>query len=296
MEPEQSEAGLDVRHVVLPLDGSSFAAAALPTARALAERFGADLTTVSVAADEEDAEELRRHTAEVGGEAGDSRSHIVVGGDPARAIIDAASVDGSVIVMSTHGRGRVAGAVMGSVARSVLASASQPLIAVGPHGDRPSHLVGRPRRRPDSWPEPFAAREVVALVDGKSASETAIAAAARWARALEAQLVILNVAEDAPAGLDGVRSNRFGPADPAAYIQDLADRWRSEKLDTRAKLVYDPLSVASGVAAYLASHPTALVVLAASGRSGVERLRLGATAADIVRALPVPALVVPKKG
>jgi nucleotide-binding universal stress UspA family protein len=40
---------LSFDHVLLPLDGSSFAAAALPTARALADHFDAELVTISVA-------------------------------------------------------------------------------------------------------------------------------------------------------------------------------------------------------------------------------------------------------
>ena len=295
MERNNSSKPLEVRHVIVPLDGSSFAAAAIPTARALATRFGADLSTISVALDDREAEHLRAHAEDVvGGDASDG-VRVVLGDDPASAITSVASRDGSVIVMSTRGRGRVSGALLGSVARSVLSSSSAPFIAVGPRGDRPSHFVGRPRRRPDSWPGPLSEGGIVALVDGTAASEAVLAPAAQWARGLDTELVVLSVAEDAPSGLDGVRSNRFGPEDAKAYVGGLAERWHTASPNVRGEVVFDPVSVASGVARYLASHPTALVALTASGHSGFARLRLGATAADIVRASTVPALVVPNE-
>ena len=46
-------AELQVRHVLVPLDGSEFALRALPTARVLAERLGAELQTISVAEGDE---------------------------------------------------------------------------------------------------------------------------------------------------------------------------------------------------------------------------------------------------
>jgi len=49
---------VDVDYVLVPLDGSEFALRAIPTARVLAERFGAELQTVSVAR-EDSADRLR---------------------------------------------------------------------------------------------------------------------------------------------------------------------------------------------------------------------------------------------
>lgn len=259
---------LAVRHVVVPLDGSAFAAAALPTARALAARFDADLSTVSI----------------------DATDH-----DVARAIAQkAASLGDAVIVMSTRGRGRIAGTVIGSVARSVLATSETPVIALGPVADRPGRLVGRPRRRPDSWPEPLSEGPVVALVDGTEASERVLPEAARWAAALGTELVVLTVAEDAPTTVSGAPRNRFGPPEPVAYVDDLAMQLRGSVEEVRGDVVFDPIGVASGIERYLSSHATALVALSAPLRGGWDRLRHGATAADIVRASTAPVLVVPQ--
>ena len=256
---------LDVRHVVVALDGSPLAEAALPTAQAIANRFDAELSTISV---------VSRHAPS--------------------ALAELGGGDGTLLVLSTHARGRLSGAFVDSVAGGVLAEATEPFLVIGPHADRPGHLVGRPRRRPSSWPAPLSVGDVVALVDGSASSEAAVPAAADWAAALDVDLVVMSVAEDAPAGLDGRTPNRFGPADPPAYVSALADRWRDVWPRVRGEVVTDPVGVASGVRSHLAANPVALVVLAATRRTGVERLRHGATAADIVRSSTAPVLVVPE--
>src|SRR6266851_3847124 len=109
------------RHVLVPLDGSEFAHGALRTARALAGRFAADLQTVSVAESPGDVEKLRSHAAYALGlaGAGDERVSVVVGDDAAAAIERrAAELSSCLVCLSTHGRGRFVGAIIGSVARS----------------------------------------------------------------------------------------------------------------------------------------------------------------------------------
>jgi nucleotide-binding universal stress UspA family protein len=293
-EPVEETAPLNVRHVLLPLDGSALAVAAMPTARALAARFEVDVVAVSVVADEGERQRLRRHAVEaLGIDASDDQVRVVVSPDPAQAITRLAAELGGVVCMSTRGRGRIAGTVMGSVARAVLLSSREPLIAVGPNADRPRSLVGRPRRRPASWPEPLSVARLVACVDGSAASEAVLPVAARWATALGMGLSILTVAEDAPMTLLGDRPNRFGPPHPDQYVGQLVDRWTGIVAGAVGEVVRHPISVSSGLETYLAGQPAGFVAVATHGRSGLDRIRLGATAADIVRASTAPALVVP---
>jgi len=282
-------------HVLLPLDGSAFSAAALPTARALAARFGAELSTISVADDEEDATRLRRHAEETlaDGPSGGG-VEVAIGDDPAQTIAERRRALGSCVVcMSTKGRGRIAGALLGSVARAVLTQSNVPVVAVGPQADRPGALVGRPRRRPASWPEPLSVRHLVACVDGSQASEAVLPEAARWATLLEMRLSILTVAEETVVAGGGPAPNRFGPPDPRAYVDGLADRWAEVVPGARPEVVADPIGVASGVRSYLAAEPSGLVAVTTHARSGLERVRMGAAAAEIVSTSTAPSLVVP---
>ncbi|HEX5094465.1 MAG TPA: universal stress protein, partial [Acidimicrobiia bacterium] len=147
------------RHVLVPLDGSELAAAAMRTADVLAARFGAHLHTVSVVQSTAEVATIRTHAAELGVD--DERVHVIVGDDPA-AGIDArrGELDPCLVCLSTHGRGRLSGALVGSVARAVLTAASAPIVCVGPFADRP-----RPFRE-SYLPPPLSVPRLVACVDG----------------------------------------------------------------------------------------------------------------------------------
>src|SRR5579871_752888 len=134
MPPATRSFAPEFRHLLVPLDGSEGAARALPVARALAGRLGAEIHTVSVATAPEHAGELRDHAAKLlGTDPADERVHVVVGDDPARTIrAQAATLAPCLVCMATHGRARVPEAVIGSVARNVVAASAQPVVTVGP--------------------------------------------------------------------------------------------------------------------------------------------------------------------
>lgn len=284
--------------VVLPSDGSPSSLAALPTGRALRERFDARLVIVAVATDADDAHTLQHSAQDALGDTIDNESvEVIIGDDPAKVIVALTEELGpSVVCMSTRGRGRIAGSLFGSVARSVIQLSTSPIVVVGPQADRPGWLVGRPRRRPASWPAPLSRGGILACVDGSSDSEAVLPEAARWASALDKPLSIVTVAEDAAADWNGHRPNRFGPENPQQYVDELAAYWRDTRRNTIGTVVYDPIGVASGLKSYLASQPVALVALSSHARTGLDRLRFGATSAEIVAASTAPVLVVPVTG
>jgi nucleotide-binding universal stress UspA family protein len=184
--------------------------------------------------------------------------------------------------------------MVGSVARAELAQSQSPVVLVGPQADRPPSLVGRPqRRRPSNWPAPLSVKRLVACVDGTVDSETVLPVAARWALALGMRLSIVTFVDEAASVVGVEAASLFGPPEPHAYVEELATRWSAVVPDAVGQVVWDPISVASGVRAHLDAQPAGLVALTAHGRSGLERLRLGATAADIVRTSTAPSLVVP---
>jgi nucleotide-binding universal stress UspA family protein len=76
-------------------------------------------------------------------------------------------------------------------------------------------------------------------------------------------------------------------------VREVAEQWRAVIPNCTSEVVYDPIGVPSGVRSYLTTHAVGLVALTTHARSGFERIRLGATAAEIARASTAPALVVP---
>ena len=282
------------RHVLVPLDGSKFAAAALRTAQALAARFGAELHAVSVAEHDDEVDVMGSEAAAaLGPGAGPEQVHVVVGDDAAAAIAATATDLGSALIcMSTHGRGRIAGAVVGSVARSLLQAARQPIIAVGPFADRPRPFGSEP-------PVPLSVPRVVACVDGTPPSESLLPVAGRWADALGMSLTIVTVAEPSPAPVrpDAPWHRRHGPEEDAdAYAARLGEKWKDVAAEVGTEVVYDPISPADGLRTYLDQHPAGLVAVTTHARTGLRRVLLGADAANIVHASTAPTLVVPLTG
>lgn len=279
-------------HVLVPIDGSELSLRALPTARALAERLDAEVQSISIATDAHDAARLRTISAamlDVDDE--DERVSVMIGAEPAQAItVRAHELSPSVVCMSTHGRGRLSGALIGSVARSVVQRSPEPVVVLGPSADNPGWKP-RPRR----WPEPLSIPRIVACVDGTAASEQILPIAASWASTLDMALTILTITEDAPRSVDGApRDRNYGPdGDADSYIEDLVKTWREKVANVDGEVERDPISPASGLHHHLDQRPAGLVAMTTNARSGLDRLFLGATAASLVHASVSPCLVAP---
>jgi nucleotide-binding universal stress UspA family protein len=273
---------VDVRNVLVPLDGSELALQVLPTARVLAQRFGAELHVVTVAADAEEAERARAlGAAALGVPVGDPRVFVVTEGDPEEVIVVRADALGSSLVcMATHGRGRLRGALVGSVARSLLQLSVDPIVALGPVADNPGWSP-----RPRNWPEPLSVPRIVACVDGRDTSEQVLPLAVSWARTLGMSLTILTVVADESAPV--------GRREDERDIQRLVEAWGQHLPETDGEVFRDPISPANGVRLHLEQRPAGLVALTTSARSGMQRLKLGAAAAGIVRASVAPCLLAP---
>jgi nucleotide-binding universal stress UspA family protein len=285
----------DVRfgHVLVPLDGSSFSLAAMDTAKVLAERFEAELQTIGVASGDVDGGELLEFgTAAIGADDAENRAVVVTGGDPGAMIARRADELGSCLVcMSTHGRGRLTGALFGSVARSVLQRSGGAIVSLGPMAHGPGWTPP-----PPSWPKPLSNLRIVACVDGSEESEEVLPSASGWARALGMSLTILTVVEDAPERITTPsRASRYGAhGDAQAYIRELTQRWKGTARDVSGVVLRDPIGPASGIRHYLAQQPAGLVAVRTQARSGLRRVLGGATAAKIIRGSIAPCLVVPK--
>jgi nucleotide-binding universal stress UspA family protein len=278
---------VDVRNVLVPLDGSELALQALPTARVLAHRLGAGLHTVTVARGVEEAERARAlGAAALGVPVGDPRVFVVTDGDPEEVIIvRAGALKSCLVCMATHGRGRLRGALIGSLARSLLQLSVEPIVALGPVADNPGWSP-----RPRNWPEPLSVPRIVACVDGSDTSEQVLPLAASWARALGMSLTILTVVDDEPPP---VPRRGGGRPDADGYVEQLVEEWNEHVPETDGVVVRDPIGPANGIRLHLEQRPAGLVALTTAARSGMQRLKLGAAAASIVRASVTPCLVAP---
>lgn len=188
------------RNIVVPLDGSTFAEQAIPTAAALANAFGSILTLVRVHelttydfGLREDADGLLRDqenqylcdvAAEVWKNFALHASTDLLMGHPVDEICAFASRSGdSLVVMSTHGRTGLSRAWLGSTADGVLHHATTPVLMLRASEELHNTTAG--------WPLPF--RTIVVPLDGTPFSEQVLAHAATVAEASSAKLVLLHV-------------------------------------------------------------------------------------------------------
>jgi nucleotide-binding universal stress UspA family protein len=146
--------------ILVPLDGSDLAVAALPAAKAMASKFGAKLVlltvvetgaatlalganaaaggmtdpaaiTTEVDAHVEAAKAYLSATVEQLAEESLAAEFEVRGGSPGGAVVDAADESGAeLIVMSSHGRGGLGRLIFGSVAEHVVRHATMPVMII----------------------------------------------------------------------------------------------------------------------------------------------------------------------
>lgn len=185
-----------MRTILVPLDGTPTADAALPHAVGLAARYHAELLllTVCEASHAPHLSERTRlrweHVAELG-----KRCHAathMLSGNPAHEIVrEAGATQADLIVMGTHGRAGLARWVKGSVAERVMRHAPCPVM-----------VVRAPERTPEEVERPIAAavagvypryRHILLPLDGKPASEVGLGTALRLAGDDRGEVTLLRV-------------------------------------------------------------------------------------------------------
>ncbi len=251
---------------VVPLDGSEFAERALPVAQSLAERVGGRLLLVSAQhygplEPTEYLEACARRTAGVPVEIVGTKTTY-----PVAALVEV--VDGDedrVLCMTTHGRGRLRWAALGSVAEEVIRRAGRPILLVGQHcrADflaRSSHLL--------------------ACSDGLEGSQELAAAAGDWSASLGLDVNVAVVTHpldvensEHPDELLDLVSAPFGGSD-----------------HVRSALLRSSY-VPGALADFAEELPAALVAINCRARHGLARVALGSVTMGVVHLAPCPLLV-----
>jgi nucleotide-binding universal stress UspA family protein len=265
-----------VEHVIVPLDGSERAAAALGPAAELARRSRAGLTLVRSAHPAE-AAEVRADLGRVVVEGGlDPTTEVVVDEDrgPVAAIAAvAASVAEPVVCMTTHGRTGLERVVLGSVAEEALGDSTVPFLLVGPHHD-PAVGLGS---------------TVVLAIDGSARSEVVAPMAAAWADGLGLPLWVVSVIE--PADLAAAhQASGAEHVNESAHVHRVASALASGLGRTVDWEVLHDRDVASALVAFAAERQ-ALIVMATHGRTGLARAVMGSVTTQVVRDHVGPVLV-----
>jgi nucleotide-binding universal stress UspA family protein len=262
-----------VQHLIVPTDGSDESLRAVDIAAELARRCDARVDIVEVVPDPDAVAGAEHDLARALDRVGPTDIEVTAmtelsSGSVADGIVQL--LDRSpeaTIVMASHGRGRSA-AVIGSVTDDVLRREFGPIVVVGRRVDPTALDLGGP---------------IVVTVDGSELSESALPVAAAWAIELGVTPWVVGVIEPAVSMSPDVVET--------AYPARLARRLRSTSGHQTEFEVLHGHHVAETVDSFARSRGASFIVATTHGRSGLPRLALGSTAADMVRHAACPVVL-----
>lgn len=297
-----------IHDILVPVDGSAFSEHAVPVALDLARRAHARVHLVQVhetilapgtatdlpvydpqwdpalrAQEEEYLASLADRCAERAGVR--PRAELLDGVVADAVGAYAAEMEIDQIVMTTHGRGGISRAWVGSVADALVRRAAAPVLLVRPKAEEPD------------WHASLQASHILVPLDGSPLSESALGPALTLGSITGARYTLLRVVLPLPfltipnaptAFLDaGARQAR---ADADVYLEGVAARLRSQgaQVEVTAELHSIPVQ---GILDYAARNAVDMIVMATHGRGGWSRVALGSVADKVMRGTLLPVML-----
>jgi len=295
------------KHLLVPLDGSTLAEAALPAAAYLAQKLDARVTLVHVIEQDApqeihgqrhlvDPDEARAYLDDVAGRAFPpglrvkQHVHTAAVSDIARSIVaheDELAPD--LIVMCTHGQSGLRTWLFGSVAQQVIGLGTTPVLLIQPERAEPS--------------SGFTCHAMLVPLDGDPGHEHGLVVAAGLAQACGANLHLVMVVptlgtlpgEDSAAArlLPGATSALLDLAqsDAEAHLRQQVAQLQASGLPVTAAVQRgDAATTIIRTAEQIGAN---LVVLGTHGRSGMEAFWSESVAPQVIGRSHVPLLLVP---
>lgn len=264
------------QHLVVPIDGSPASWASVPIAARMVAAVDGKLDVVTVVdrlADVAPAQnELREGVERLGPLDVEPNAQVLASDSVAVAVANhVEALSGATIVMSSHGHGRSA-AVLGSTADELLRLVYGPLVVIGPQvvdgaGAGVGALDGA----------------YVVPIDGSDAGEKIVPIAAAWAIEFGAVPWLVEVIDpDLRIG---------GDISESAYPARIA---HSMQAKTGHEIEYDVLHgdrPSRAIVEFADRMEATLIFASTHGRTGLDRLRLGSVAAEIVRHAKCPVVL-----
>lgn len=294
--------------ILVPLDGSPFGEHALPLALDIARRGGLGLALahvhhivvpsvspagatffdpgLDVAARDAEADYLAAVAGRVAALWDGPVTQTVLDAPIAEALCrHAAPAHAGLIALSTHGRGGVARAWLGSVADRVVRQSPVPVLVVRP-SDEPPDLGRAPELG-----------HVLVPLDGSFLAEEAIDLATQIGQLYQARYTLVRIVEPITRGflVDGARTAVDVDAEEEAwheateYLKGVAARLRARGLHITADVrIGKP---AAEILDLARAYGVSLIAMSTHGRGGVARLLVGSVADKVLRGATVPVLL-----
>jgi nucleotide-binding universal stress UspA family protein len=298
-----------LKHILVPLDGTPLAEAALQPAALLAERFGTEVILLvrsietwpageSIPSDGLTAmfkaeEYLTTVASKLAGR-GFTVQRAVLGRKPASGISAEADYhQADLIVMTTRGRQGLDALLHPSVTWEVLRQTSAPILTW--------RVKEEPGKAPDlAWVPPFlqdVSAPLLVPLDGSLLAEQALPLARTFAQQLGNPLLLVRAAEQpfiAGSAIDYAqmlaRAQEWSLAEATSYLE----RKRLELAGVGLHItIHGHLGDATTIIRDEAQkHRAGLVVMASHGRGGLGRFLVGSVARRLLSQLEIPILLV----
>ncbi|MDH5805455.1 MAG: universal stress protein [Gemmatimonadota bacterium] len=294
--------------ILVPLDGSPFAETAIPAAIGAANRLHAAIDFVSVfddasimAGTELTAQNfkdwLSGYLKEVV-----TRTKGLVEGDVTFTIVDGTPVERLVeyakrsqvelIVMSTHGRGIISRAWLGSVADRLVRHVDIPVMLVRTSEDESEPVL-------ENLTE-LKPKKILVPLDGSALAEQSVAWAMRFSDSHQAQLILVRAVEQPipftsaylpHAVEDTHKALAWATENAQGYLTDIQAALAKQGVDVAVE-VLEGVHPARGMEVYVQEHGVDMIVMASHGRTGLARAFLGSVADKVIRHSEIPVLLV----
>jgi len=307
--------------ILVPLGGSRFAEEAIPLALSLLSRSGGSLFLATVAAlgsgyggreggsarDDGVVQAERYMTAveervRAAGFKGEVEWTVIPPGNIAASVVrHGREVDADLIVMTTHGRGPMRRAWLGSVADGVIRTSPFPVFLVRPPFDEASTGdEGDITVSPSDWSQALSRPlfgNVLATLDGSRRSEVILPLIPPLLEEGSTVTLFQTVPPAAPGGYPylphSIREEKEQKEVREGTREYLKTRARDLQEAGHEVQVVVGTSMHPGVAILKQARDSGcdLIVMSTSGRGGVARLLLGSTADKVIRGSGIPVLI-----
>jgi nucleotide-binding universal stress UspA family protein len=285
---------LQLKEILIPLDGSREAESVLPYLRDLAPKFGSRVHILGVC--------IGRKTRRVNRLLEDYIIEIANGlhrdniqaepiiqyGIAADKILDfTVEKEIDLIIMTTHGRSGITRWWMGSVAEKVISEATAPVLLIRSR---------RPRKTGAAEKLHFL-HKILAPLDGSDIGEAALPYAETLGFNLRASVSLLQVIS--PPGT--IEANLLGGPDWRKFVKAMHDAGENylksiaEKLSDRGiKATYEVVTgdPADKIVEYAEDKKIGLIAMSTHGRTGIARWVLGSVADKALHGARIPILLV----
>lgn len=293
------------KKILVPLDGSAFAEAALPLATAVARRSGAAIELVNVhepapnlaydeweaAAREWSLSYLRETEGRLRDFSPGQVTTTVLAGRVSDALVQHAEAsDSDLVVMATHGRGALTRAWLGSVADAFVRHTDRPVLLVRPDEDEgPADLAAE-----------VALDHVLIPLDGSDLSKQIVEPALALGSLFDARYTLVRIVTfptelASPYIPHTVRLNREfvdeARVTAESYLGEQAAELRARGFRVESEVLVDG-QAAHVVLGRAAELDVSMLALATHGRGAVARALLGSTTDKVIRGAHRPVLVV----